>query len=801
MPFSTDIPRSPDARQLALRRRLPWALLALGLLVLVSALTLLSLFPRVDRLMQNTAANLRPTTPSPDIVIVAVDARSVRELGRWPWRRSVHAQLLQRITAGKPKCIGLDIFFNQPNADDPQGDAQLAAALRAARCSVLPMGFSSIDRGVAQQTEVLPAPIFARAATAIGHANMALDAAGSVRGFYRHEGFADRLWPHFALAMQQAAEGVTGAPGRAPDATRPVAVDYTQKRQRHALEVLLPQRPLPTHRTVSYIDVLQGTVAPDVFRNRLVLVGASTGTLVDRFFVNDLATQRSLVPGVEVFARALDGLMAGRHLSVASPAQNLAFNLIPLALALLGLLWLRPLGVIALVAALLFAREAALVAQPWLGLRLSPVAGHIGLLLVYPLWSLMRQTAALRFLQRGARDLNTVLSGLPIPDSTDFSGDYLDRQIAATAAAVQRVRNLHRFVRDGVDHLPDATLVLNRAGIVFSANLAAGKHWRTETNALVGQDAHTLLADVRARGNHLPMIVPGTLSAGDPAPIAGEGEDAQGRNVLLRCAPFLDAGNAYAGWMVAIVDITRMRRVQSQREEALRFISHDIREPSASILTVIELARAQPDLLTREVLLQRIERHARTGLELADGFVNLARAEAQPFRAEILDLVSLLDATADAAWAGALARGVRVRSELAPDEAPCLGDRSLLPRALSNVMSNALKYSPRGSTVTCRIVERDAHWALSIRDEGPGIPLELQSELFKPFHRLQREAHPEVQGVGLGLLLVRTIVQRHGGQVEIDSAENAGCAVTLVLPKPTPAILTALSKHARAQES
>jgi len=800
MPFSHHVPHSSNVRHLAMRRRLPWALLSLVLVALVSAMTLNPSFPKLARLMQDTAANLRPATPSPDIVIVTIDAKSAQELGRWPWRRSVHAQLLQRIAAGQPKCVGVDIFLTSTDPEYPQDDAQLASALKATGCTVLPMAFTSARRG-AQQSEVLPAPIFAHAATAIGHANMSIESDGTVNGFYLQEGFADRLWPHFVLAMQQAANGTRSAPDRARDISPPQSFSFAERRQRKGQEVLLPHKPTPGFQMVSYVDVLRGAVSPDVFRDRLVLVGTATGSLIDDLYTTESPTLRNRVPGVTALADALESLVTDRHVHVANDAQNLAFNLIPLAIALLGLLWLRPLGVIALIVLLLFAREALLVAQPWLELRLAPVAGHVGLLLVYPLWSLMRQTAALHFLQRGAHDLNTVLAGMPVPDATDYSGDYLDRQIAATAAAVKRVRNLHRFVRDGVNHLPDATLVLNRKGVVFSANVAAGKHWNMATDKLVGQDAHQLLAGIRARGNQLPMIVPGTLSAREPAPILGEGEDAQGRNVLLRCVPFLDAGNTYAGWMVAIVDITRLRRVQSQREEALRFISHDIREPSASILTVIELARAQPTLLPQDVLLQRIERHARTGLELADGFVNLARAEAQPFNAELLDLVGLLDAAADTAWASAQARGVRVRSDVALDEALCLGDRSLLPRALSNVMSNALKYAPRGSTVTCQIAERGAHWAVSIRDEGPGIPLELQSQLFKPFHRLQREAHPEVQGVGLGLLLVRTIAHRHGGQVEIESAENAGCKVTLLLPKPTPSILTTISKIAQAQES
>jgi len=211
MPFSHHVPHSSNVRHLAMRRRLPWALLSLVLVALVSAMTLNPSFPKLARLMQDTAANLRPATPSPDIVIVTIDAKSAQELGRWPWRRSVHAQLLQRIAAGQPKCVGVDIFLTSTDPEYPQDDAQLASALKATGCTVLPMAFTSARRG-AQQSEVLPAPIFAHAATAIGHANMSIESDGTVNGFYLQEGFADRLWPHFVLAMQQAANGTRSAP-------------------------------------------------------------------------------------------------------------------------------------------------------------------------------------------------------------------------------------------------------------------------------------------------------------------------------------------------------------------------------------------------------------------------------------------------------------------------------------------------------------------------------------------------------------------------------------------------------------
>jgi len=118
---------------------------------------------------------------------------------------------------------------------------------------------------------------------------------------------------------------------------------------------------------------------------------------------------------------------------------------------------------------------------------------------------------------------------------------------------------------------------------------------------------------------------------------------------------------------------------------------------------------------------------------------------------------------------------------------------------LTNVLNNALKYSPGGSEVLCEVADRQSHWRLSIRDQGPGIPIEQQTQLFRPFQRLHGESHPDVPGIGLGLLLVSTTLQRHGGTVEIESARGSGCTVILLLPKPTAAALQSIA-HANSLE-
>ncbi|MBB3180657.1 CHASE2 domain-containing protein [Variovorax sp. Sphag1AA] len=764
-----------------LRRRGPWVLLSIGLVTLVAFLSLTQPLPRVDQLLQDSARAALAPPPSDDIVIVAIDEKSLAAIGRWPWRRVTHAELLDRIAAQSPKCIGLNLRLIGPDTEHPDDDAALAQAIRDSRCTVLPASVSTLKSQ--QLLEWVPAPVLAEAATGIGHTRLAFDQDGVVRSVYLYEGFAGRMRPHFALALRDAALGHAEPP---PPTPTPMSGPWLRSDQR----VLLFTRGPGRFTTVSYIDVLQGKVPPDVFGNRYVLVGATAPSLGD-VHANTSPDVPGLMSGVEVFANVLQTLTDGRAVVIAKPWQDLLFNLAPLAVALLGVLWLRPLGVIALIGAMLALQLGIHLGRPSIGVLFAPAAGVTGLLLLYPLWSLMRLSAAVRHLQRGTAAILRDMGRRPAAAPKGIAGDFLDRQMEATRAAVDSMRDMHRFVRDVIDHLPDATITLDPSGHVVLANAASLAYWARDGSEMIGADAHALMAGIRRRTTGAPMMPPGALLA-EPEPITGECVDAQARTLLLRCVPFFNADNAHAGWVIALVDITELRRAQSQRDEALRFISHDAREPSASILTILELARQTPDV-NLENLLAGIERKARTGLELADGFVNLARAEAERFHPEALDIVALVQQAIDDGWAHARKQQVRMLLTAAPEEALCIADRTLLMRALTNVLSNALKYSPRGADLECAVHEQDRHWRIAFRDHGPGIPVELQSQLFQPFHRLHHKAHPEVHGVGLGLLLVRTVAQRHGGTVEIDSAEGAGCTVTLVLPKPTAAELEALA--------
>ena len=186
--------------------------------------------------------------------------------------------------------------------------------------------------------------------------------------------------------------------------------------------------------------------------------------------------------------------------------------------------------------------------------------------------------------------------------------------------------------------------------------------------------------------------------------------------------------------------------------------------------------------LDREVLLFRIEQLSSRTLELADAFIDLARAESQTLKLVDVDLVGLVLDAADEVWPLANRHQVEVRV-VADIEAAVRGEPRLLVRALVNLLNNAIKFSAAGSMVTVSVEQDEAMFSVAVADQGAGIALADQPRLFQPFHRLHEGAANAPSGSGLGLVFVKTVVDRHGGRIAVQSAPGLGSTFTLWLPR------------------
>lgn len=214
----------------------------------------------------------------------------------------------------------------------------------------------------------------------------------------------------------------------------------------------------------------------------------------------------------------------------------------------------------------------------------------------------------------------------------------------------------------------------------------------------------------------------------------------------------------------------RLRHLQEERRETLAFISHDIRAPLASALLQLDALPA-----ARAALHGPLSQ----ALMLAEDFLNTSRAEMMDTRRfEELDFAALVHQAIDDAYAAARARPVQLVRELPDEPVWVRGEFGLLQRALLNLVLNAVRFAPAQTSVEVRVHGGDGWAEASVTDHGPGIAPADRAQLFRRFSR----SAGDTSGTGLGLYFVRTVAEKHGGTVAVDSAPGEFTRFTLRLP-------------------
>lgn len=752
-----------------------WLVMSLGLLALVFWLSGPQQLPRANLWLQDLSLRLQSNPPSTDVVLVLADERSLFSIGRWPWRRALHAHLIDHINSGQPQSIGLDFLLSEADMDYPEDDLVLADSMARSGRVVLP-----VSRGLVNHSASLPLPLFTQASARLGHVHLPLDEDGGVRSFYALEGPPHQTWLYFGLSMLCLSQPERPDCARSSSKSMPSPGTWQRQRPMH-IAFAQGQPPFTMY---SYIDVLRGHIPASAFRNKHVLIGTAAtglGTTVP----TPSGAHQSALHSVELVAHITSGALQDQHAASASPWANRILNLLPVALALAALLVLGPSA--ALLTCIGLAILTVLVsslASNWAHTVFSPAAALLVLVLAYPLWSWRRLNAAARFLNQEMQGLRIqgLQTSAPAPRQR---GDFLQHRIAAVEAASQQLRQLHQFVTETLLQLPSPTLACNRHGQIVLANSATHRYAHRLGRTLQAQQPIAdLLEGAIERGSLQPL-----WDGQQPPPldqtVQREGLDLLKNSLLMLSQPFTVAGET--GWLVSLVDISALRQAMAQRDEAMHFISHDIRAPIGAILTVIEMEQHFGQEAVSPLLIERIQRYARNGLALADDFVHLARAQNTSAQRVPVELGAIIDQALDDTWAAAHERFVELDWMPQEQEAWVLGDASMLRRACVNLISNAIKYGPVESTVYCSLHLEDAHWCIRVRDEGDGISDKEQERLFAPFTRQAQHESGPTPGIGLGLAYVYSVAQQLGGSIVVHSQVGQGACFTLRLPQaPAP---------------
>jgi two-component system sensor histidine kinase KdpD len=254
---------------------------------------------------------------------------------------------------------------------------------------------------------------------------------------------------------------------------------------------------------------------------------------------------------------------------------------------------------------------------------------------------------------------------------------------------------------------------------------------------------------------------------------------------VLRPTPFRARDGSPAGLILALQDVTHLRDQERRREALIATLSHELRTPITSITMAIDLlGRSAPGLGPEQhSLLDAAREDVGRLQDVAQRLLDISRIRATNIALERqnVDLGETIERAVKIFALQAQEKGVTLTTQIPSTGLTVVGDPTKLTWAVSNLVSNALRYTPAGGSVRIDAVCEDGRVLVSVTDTGPGIAAEQRERIFEPF--AQAVDGGEMGQAGLGLAIVRDIVQAHGGRIHLHSELGQGSRFTLELPQ------------------
>ncbi|AKM45460.1 hypothetical protein NL30_37270 [Burkholderia contaminans] len=719
----------------------------------------------LDRLLYDAVVTWYARGAPTNIVMVNIDARTVAALGLSNLPGDPERLLAQLGAAGS---VVLDVPMLPA-----QNYTRLEAAMRRHGRVILVL--PSTSQEAPRMLPSAPWNTLRGNAAAIAQRDLVLGHFGTVSGFVPYATMPDGVFAHVALTALQ-----TVGVDRSADVlkyVRPAANRDApgQFRTDYVLAMLHQQDDVTQY---SYLDVIEGRVPQQAFADKIVFVGHSAWLGEGRYPLSLL--NRNFVPRAYLDLLFTDAI-ARHHLVRELPDSiemliyaALTAGMIVICLRFSG----RVIHVIALAwcIALVVIPPLLLTFRIWLPVGLLPVI----CLLIYGYFAWERHSSMVAMMRTELSSLRSISESIGTLPASALQATETADGLDDVQTAMRQIRSWQKIYVDMINQLPYP---------VFLALEGKVAVWNARAAEYIGDATPARTGAARERVAPIEDAIAESLRTGGDVSreIAWDG-----RTHLLLCEPLSNPAetddsvaaahdDAQRSHLVCLIEVDNAVSYDTQ---VLRHIAHDLRSPLTSILALIEHRHEEQDGSGDQAFLRDLRRQADYSLRIANGFVQLSRAERLSDSA--FEPVMLEDLAVDAVGQTLVAARKKSISLHGPsgDVGDTLihGDAHMLMRALVNVIDNAIKYSPPRTAIDVRI-ERigDAELALHVGDQGIGIPAEALQRLFEPFFQVER-GRREDGGVGLGLPFVKAVVERHRGTVEVSSVPRRGTDFVIRLP-------------------
>jgi len=352
------------------------------------------------------------------------------------------------------------------------------------------------------------------------------------------------------------------------------------------------------------------------------------------------------------------------------------------------------------------------------------------------------------------------------------------------AQLFERVQGQQRQLRAILDSVSESLLVLDRLFCVRLANPAALTLLGAQESDVLGFNLETLAA--RLDNLFLAQLAQKLTAALQKAQNRFELRDERTKRDFVVNVASIEARRAdESGYVLALSDVSSLKDLTRLKTHMIQMASHDLKNPIGVLRNYLDVIRADVDsgLLPDPRLLENMYKTLARMEALVVNLLNVQRAEeTEPLSRELFDPYDLINAALEDILPAVRARQQTLIQNLQPNLRPLRGDFSRLREAINNLLDNANKYTPEGGEIVVSAYSEDERFTFSVKDNGYGIPADQQAAIFQPYFRATQAATQHISGSGIGLSIVKEVIERHGGQVWFVSKEGQGSTFGFWLP-------------------
>ncbi len=377
---------------------------------------------------------------------------------------------------------------------------------------------------------------------------------------------------------------------------------------------------------------------------------------------------------------------------------------------------------------------------------------------------------------------------IPKPFTPDQLRAVVSKSIKYTRA-LQDITDTKSRLRGVVNRLMDGVMTTDDQKRIVLANPAFLHMFGYHGEDVVGRLAEEVMPNATlGRMIDTALAMPPDTSAENVEEVTIEAREGENERILsVSCAPFRGRTGVNLGTITVLHDITAIKKIEQMKSDFVSMVSHEIRSPMNSLLMQMKviLDGLAGDVTDKQrEILERASGKMQNLTAMVSELLDLARIESGLVtnEKETVDVRALLEEQVTFHLPFARAKNISLQLEQLPILPTIQANRRGMEEVFTNLITNAIKYSPRDREIFLSAALENNYIAITVRDTGFGIPEEDMEEIFTRFYRVKDSNTREIHGTGLGLAIVKSIVNAHHGSIKVESKLGQGTAFTVLLP-------------------